>query len=124
MLTQLHLGGSILSRMEQKFRFLWLPTVIGRLCIFFFFVTLVVALLFLLGNFQDFLDSTQVLLLHLFDVSCTILVVSCLYYAGVLGWLALRRRLALHLGRFILALATVLVFGSLYVGARYLLVWL
>jgi len=110
--------------MEEKSSNLWLPIVIGRFCVFLFSVTLVVVLLFLLGNFQDFLDATQILLLHLFDVSCTVLVVSCLYYAGVLSWLSFRRRLALKPVRLGLALVAALLFGALYFGARYLLVWL
>jgi len=110
--------------MEEKSRYLWLPIVIGRLCVFLFSVTLVVVLLFLLGNFQNFLDTTQILLLHLFDFLCTIFVVSCLYYVGVLGWLAFRRRLALNPVRLGLALAAAVLFGALYFGARYLLVWL
>lgn len=102
---------------------LWLPTALGRFCFFLFSVTVIVFSLFLLGNFENFLDSTQILLLKASAVLSELLAVSCLYYAVLMGWLAFRGKWTLEPGKVVAAALAVLLFGALSVGARYLLVW-
>lgn len=109
--------------MANKNRLLWLPSVVGRVCVFLFFFTLATILLFLLGNFQSFLDSTQLFLLHLFDISCVVFVVACLYYIAVLISMAVRQK-QVRVFRLVIAIAGAAVFASLYVVVRFLLAWL
>ncbi len=109
--------------MSGKERFLWLPSVVGRTCVFLFLFTLLCISLFLLGNFQDFLDSTQVFLLHLFEISSVAFVMASLYYIGVLIVLASRGR-RLQTLRLVLAAAGVVAFSALYALVRFFLAWL
>jgi hypothetical protein len=55
----------------------------GRLAIFCFVFSALVLALYLLGNFQEFLDATQVLLLALLRPALLAAILSALTYAAV-----------------------------------------
>ena len=54
--------------------------VMGRSLVFFFVVSLLLLGLYLLGNFQDFLDTSQLFLLKSLEISLLIEVVLSLFY--------------------------------------------
>ena len=55
----------------------------GRTAVFCFMLSLLALALYLLGNFQDFLDATQVLLLTLLRLASLAGILSALTYAAV-----------------------------------------
>jgi phage-related holin len=55
----------------------------GRTAVFCFVLSLLALALYLLGNFQDFLDATQVLLLTLLRLAALGEILSALTYAAV-----------------------------------------
>ncbi len=58
-------------RAEWAFVLHTLSRVLGRATVFFFLLSLLLLGLYLLGNFQEFLDSTQVFLLEMLKVTLT-----------------------------------------------------
>ena len=55
----------------------------GRAAVFCFVLSLLVLALYLLGNFQEFLDATQILLLTLLRLALLAGILSALTYAAV-----------------------------------------
>jgi hypothetical protein len=70
---------------------------VARAVIFFFLFSLLLFLLYLLGNFQEFLDSTQVFLLQLLKVSLLAEVFVGLLYIILVFFLRRQRRLYVKL---------------------------
>ena len=68
----------------------WLPSVIGRICVFEFTVLILVLFYFILGNFQQFLENTQFWLLQTFDMLGTVFLISGVYYIALLIFVAVR----------------------------------
>ena len=59
---------------------LWLPGLIKKISLFLFLMTSVVFMTFIIGNFQEFLDSTQILLLKIFEISAGSFILTGLYH--------------------------------------------
>ncbi len=57
----------------------------GRAVAFFFLVSLLLFFLYILGNSQDFLDSTQIFILSLLRASLSLELLTSLWLAGLLG---------------------------------------
>ena len=62
---------------------IWLQIVLARFCVLTFALAVISVLLFLLGNLQEFLDSTQVLLLRIAAISSFLYVLTSVYFLGV-----------------------------------------
>lgn len=74
----------------MKPRPLWIQTVVFRVCVFLFMFSLIAFGLFLLGNLQEFLDSTQIMLIRIAGVSAFFFIVCGLYFLGIAVVLAVR----------------------------------
>ncbi len=70
---------------------IWLQTVIARVCVFFFALTAIAFLLFLLGNLQEFLESTQIALLRTAAISSFLYIICSIYFIGIAIVQAFRR---------------------------------
>ncbi len=80
----------------MKRRPIWLQTVLARACVFTFALSVISFSLFLLGNLQEFLDTTQEMLLRIASVSSFLYLLVGLYFLavavvqlarrGVVGW--------------------------------------
>jgi len=68
-------GYSFLSRMSSF---------TGRAVVFFFIMSLVSLFLYILGNYQDFLDSTQLFLLACLRVCLSLEMITGIWLAGFL----------------------------------------
>jgi hypothetical protein len=62
----------------------------GRAVVFFFIVSVLCLFFYILGNDQDFLDSTQLLLLSCLRVSLSLELVTSIWLAGFLVWRSVR----------------------------------
>jgi len=90
----------------------------GRTAVLCFALSLLTLALYLLGNFQDYLDSTQVLLLALLRLALLAGILAALTFAAVS--LALGRPKA---GRLILCFLLVVYSGALLLAAGFLSAW-
>ncbi len=69
----------------KGYRFLSrLSSFAGRAVVFFFIVSILLLLLYVLGNYQDFLDSTQLFLLSSLRVSLSLEMITGAWLAGFL----------------------------------------
>lgn len=107
----------------MKGKGLWLPSVVGRMCLFLFFLLVVILLLYFLGNFQDFLDSTLIMLLNLFQVASIMYLVSSLYYGGLQIFFAIRQKRIAILS-FLLNLGGFLFIAVSFIFVKFLYSWL
>lgn len=103
---------------------IWLPTLLARVCAFLFVFALLVLSLFLVGNFQSFLDGTLVMLLGIFEVTSMLFVVTALFFCLTAALLAAQGRLPWRVGSMIVALAAAGVLFGLHWIFNFLLVWL
>ena len=69
----------------------WIQTVVARICVLLFSLFVIPFLLFLLGNLQEFLDTTQIMLLRISGAASFFYVVSSLYFLGIAIFLLVRR---------------------------------
>ncbi len=90
----------------------------GRTAVFCFLLSLLTLALYLLGNFQEFLDSTQVLLLILLRLALIAGILSALTYAVVS--LVVGRPRA---GRLILCFLSVVYSAALLLVTGFLSAW-
>ena len=100
----------------------WLPSVIGRIILFLFVFNLLILFLYFLGNFQDFLDSTQVILLFLFERGCFVFIVGSAYYAVLLLSLGIGNR-SFRSVRFIFTILGIIMLGVLLLLVKFLGAW-
>lgn len=112
------------SVMRFQDKEIWLPTLLARLGTFLFVFALLVLSLFLLGNFQSFLNSTLVMLLDLFEVTSMLFVVTALFYCLTTATFAIRRRLPWRLGSMVVSLGAAGALLGLHWIFNFLLVWL
>ena len=90
---------------------------------FFFACSLVVLGMFLLGNYQEFLDQTQTLLLSILRICGLLCALTGIYYTGsLLLWMIRRRRFLLI--RVIYALIATSAGIALTLGVTFLTVLL
>lgn len=58
----------------------WIPEIIRKIFILLFILSSVVFMTFVIGNFQGFLDYTQLVLLNIFDFLAIIFIILGVYY--------------------------------------------
>jgi hypothetical protein len=93
---------------------------VARTVVFFFIFSLLLFLLYLLGNFQDFLDSTQIFLIQLLKVSLLAEVFVGLLYLVMVFLLRRQRR---FLGKVILCSLSVVASFALLLAFSFLTAW-
>ena len=86
---------------------------------FFFFCSLAVAGLFVLGNVQEFMDSTQMLLLSILRVSGLLCALTGVYYTvSLIFWMINRRKFLV--GRFVYAVVATTVGAGFSLAVTFL----
>lgn len=110
--------------MNHRSRDLWLPSTLRRVCLFLFFFSLLVLSLFLLGNFQNFLDSTQTMLLGIFETTSLLYVVAALFYIIILVVVAVGRKRSFKFLSMLLSLFGAAAFFATYLFFGFLFAWL
>ena len=70
---------SYLQKQERKNRTSFLYSLVSRSVLFIFLFTLTVFAIYLSGNFQGFLDSTQRYLLKVCSIGCVLQVIMCVF---------------------------------------------
>jgi hypothetical protein len=90
----------------------------GRMAVFCFVQSALALVLYLLGNFQEFLDATQILLLTLLRLTLLAGILSALTYAAVS--FAVRRPRA---GRLVLCFLSIAYSGALLLVTGFLSAW-
>jgi hypothetical protein len=93
---------------------------VARSVVFFFIFSLLLFLLYLLGNFQEFLDSTQIFLIQLLKVSLLAEVFTGLLYILMVFLLRRQRR---FLGKVILCSLSVAASFVLLLAFSFLTAW-
>jgi len=88
--------------------------------VFFFIFSLLLFLLYLLGNFQEFLDSTQIFLIQLLKVSLLAEVFVGLLYLLMVFLLRRQRR---FIGKVILCSLSVVTSFMLLLAFSFLTAW-
>jgi hypothetical protein len=96
---------------------------VGRAVVFLFVVSLLLCFFYVLGNYQDFLDSTQLFLLSLLRVSLGLELACGIWYAAFLAWRNVRERRP-YVVRWILLLLSLLCCSALLLALRYVQQWL
>jgi hypothetical protein len=93
---------------------------VARVVVFFFIFSLLLFLLYLLGNFQEFLDSTQIFLIQLLKVSLLTEVFFGLLYLLLVFLLRRQRR---FLGKLILCSLSIVGSFVLLMAFSFLSAW-
>jgi len=96
--------------------------VMGRSLVFFFTVSLLLLGTYLLGNFQDFLDTSQLFLLKSLEISLLIEVVLSLFYIIFILFRTIKTG-KLGLLRLILAFLSLSFCFALILALKFLSAW-
>jgi hypothetical protein len=108
---------------QQRHRLFLLHTLYwlaGRAAVFFFVLSLLVLALYLLGNFQDFLDSSQLLLLSILRISLLAEILTALAYFLMIFLLGRWRR---YPGRLVLCFLAAVFSTALLLAVSFLSAW-
>jgi hypothetical protein len=95
----------------------------GRAVVFCFILSALLFYLYVLGNDQDFLDSTQVLILSLLRISLSLELVTGFWLAGLLVYRTISEHRVLLL-RGVLLVLSLVICGALLVALRMVQQWL
>ena len=95
----------------------------GRAVIFFFSCSALLFFFYVLGNYQDFLDSTQRLILSTLHLSLVLELVCGMYLIVFLIRRNIRERRP-FIVRWILLILSLIVCGGLLLALRYIQSWL
>lgn len=74
----------------EKITVFWIPVVIRKISILLFLITAVVFLIFIIGSFQEFLDSTQLILLNIFEIVAGTFIITGIYHLIITTVLMIR----------------------------------
>ncbi len=107
----------------MRLRTLWLAVAVGRISAFLFTVIVALTGLFFLGNVQEFMDSTQILLLGLIDVLSGVFLTTAAIYILLLIFEGIGRK-RFNFGKFILAFSGILLVAIVFVFSNFLNSWL
>jgi hypothetical protein len=107
----------------MRLRSLWIAIVVGRLSAFLFTAIIALTGLFFLGNVQEFMDSTQILLLDLIDILSGVFLTTAVIYILLLIFEAIRQK-RFFFGKTILALSGFLLVAIVFVFSNFLNSWL
>lgn len=110
-------------KLSEKLREKKIHAFVGRLCVFLFPVVVLLSGLFLLGNFQEFLDSTQIFLLSLLRVATLSFIIAAVYHLLVLTVHVMRKG-RVSFFAFLFSLLGMVVVGAIYFLVNFLSSWL
>jgi hypothetical protein len=96
---------------------------VGRAVVFFFILSVLLFFFYLLGNYQDFLDSTQLFLLSLLRATLGLELVSGVWLAVFLVYRNVREHRPLFV-RWILLVLSLASCSGLLVALRFVQQWL
>lgn len=103
---------------------LWLPIILKRLSFLVFFLSLILLILFLLGNNQDFLDSTQEMLLSIMEWSFSLLILCTFFYALFLLFFGIIRKKFLIIIYMAFPLVIAVISTALVVLVKFIILWI
>ncbi len=106
--------------MRRKKTVFWLPGVINRFTLFTFLLSVMIFLLYVLGNFQEFTDGTQIMLLSLFRYAGLVFMVTGVYNLLIDGFVIIRKR-QWYVTRFIFTIAGEVFIIVIFIGISILL---
>jgi hypothetical protein len=112
-----------LGRMKEYPFLTRLSSFTGRAVVFFFVLSVLLFFFYLLGNYQDFLDSTQLFLLSLLRLSLALELASGAYFAIFQVRLCVHERRPFVL-RWVLILLSMSASGALLLALQYVRAWL
>lgn len=95
----------------------------GRAVVFFFVVALISLFFYVLGNYQEFLDSTQLFLLTCLRVSLSLQLVTSVWLAGLLVYRCVREHRP-YVARWVLLVLSFCVSAVLLAALRLVQQWL
>jgi hypothetical protein len=100
-----------------------LSSFMGRAVVFFFISSFAILFFYLIGNYQGFLDSTQLFLLAVLNVSLILHIIVAAYsLAFLIMRIAEKKRFSIL--RFLLLLVSMILSSGLLVFMRFLQSWL
>ncbi len=112
-----------LARMKEYPFLTRLSSFTGRAVVFFFLLSVLLFFFYLLGNYQDFLDSTQLFLLSLLRLALVLELASGAYLAVFLVRHCVHTRRPYVL-RWILLVLSMSASGGLLLALQYVRAWL
>ena len=95
----------------------------GRAVVFFFLISALLFFVYLLGNYQDFLDSTQSTLLSLLRVALSLELLTGAWLAVLLVYRGISERRVLAV-RWVLLILSLFLCGALLAALRMVQQWL
>ncbi len=101
----------------------WLPSVVKRINLFLFLEILMMTLLYILGNFQGFLDSTQILILEIFKTGSIIFIISACYQLILIVVSAFIKR-KFDIAAFFLSIIGAAVVAALLLLSEFIVTWI
>ena len=113
----------IVGRMKEYPFLTRLSSFTGRAAIFFFFLSVILFFFYIIGNYQDFLDSTQLFLLSLLRLSLTLELASGAYLAIFLVRQSVHEH-RLFVVRWVLLVVSMAGSGALLLALQYVRAWL
>ncbi len=122
MAQQLRVSYSV-ARMKEYPFLTRLSSFTGRAVVFFFLLSVILFFFYLLGNYQDFLDSTQYFLLAMLRLSLALEVASGAYLAVFLVRSCVNNRRP-YVVRWILLVLSMSASGGLLLALQYIRAWL
>ena len=98
-----------------------ISSLLGRVSIFLFFLNLVLGFIYVIGSIQEFLDTTQSLILRIFEVSSIAFLILATYtlVLMIMEMIRLKRYYTVALLITVIGIALVL---TLFVGVQFILV--
>jgi len=64
----------------NKIELFWIPVIVKKISVLLFILATVVFSTFIIGNFQEFLDSTQLLLINIFEFIAILFIIVGVYH--------------------------------------------
>ena len=96
--------------------------IINRLFILLNIFSLILTVLYFLGNFQNFLDSTQVFILQLLEYSVLIAGLLGAYNLAALVIITIKKKKS-HTIRFVLTILSIIINFTLFLSIKFLFSW-
>ena len=101
----------------------WFAKLLGRLCIYLFILLTISFAMYLLGNFQDFLDTSQIMLIKISQFIAILFLIADMHYLFILVFRGLRKQ-GFMTARFILSLFGGMVAGGYLFSSKILIAWI
>lgn len=100
----------------NKLKILWIPVFLKKTSILLFILSSIVLITFLIGNFQEFLDSTQLILLNILGFITVIYIIISFYNIifSIIGLIKFKSKEYLNFA--------IIITGEVFIIAIYILV--